>query len=357
MLFSRGNNNNVVDYGLGITEDNYSLQLHPTPLLATVVTTTTTTMEESHVHAGNEGKKSFPVDKNTLPTKMTPAMTILTEDAAAATSPITSVSASASAATSDLPLVSTVSPLELESSTTDSTNPSTLHTHTHTEMETTTLHREKFDDNDDDDDYDDDEIQKDAATDRVANVVYCALIFFMGLSMVAVLLVLSLIANYGFVALVIVTLLIVAVLGLAWFVHRTLWKEAKLQPVRRKIRRWKALTTAVVLEEVRNFQLEWNEHLLLTNGDYDLYDDDNDDEEQDGEDFTPDNHHQTASTATPKKKGKKRAKSILFKFVKPFLRRGGRRRRRNTKEADNPSPRQQMHTDTSSNPYQAPEVV
>ena len=52
-------------------------------------------------------------------------------------------------------------------------------------------------------------------------------------------------------------------------------EDARLKPVRRQIRRWKAVATAVVLKEIRDFQLDWNEHLLLTDGsEYNLYDDD-----------------------------------------------------------------------------------
>jgi hypothetical protein len=103
-------------------------------------------------------------------------------------------------------------------------------------------------------------------------------------------------------------------------------EDAKWKPVRRQIRHWKAVATQVVLNEVRMFQLDWNEHLLLTDGKagYDFYGDDDDDD-----DYIPTVIAQAAGNKDKPKQN--RAKSVLFKMVKPFLRVGGRRRTRRQK--------------------------
>lgn len=44
-------------------------------------------------------------------------------------------------------------------------------------------------------------------------------------------------------------------------------QDRVMRPVRRKIRRWHAIATAVVVNEIKDFQLDIQDHLLLTNGD------------------------------------------------------------------------------------------
>jgi hypothetical protein len=171
-------------------------------------------------------------------------------------------------------------------------------------------------------------VTKDAADKIVAMIVHFALAFFVVLAAVASFLAITLVTQFGFLAFMIVFLLLIAVCGIAWFVDHVMQEDAKWKPVRKQIRHWKAVATQVVLNEVRMFQLDWNEHLLLTDGksDYDLYGDDDDDD---------DIPAAISKAAKNKDKPKQnRGKSVLFKLVKPFLKVGGRRRRkRQEKEA------------------------
>jgi cation transport ATPase len=163
-------------------------------------------------------------------------------------------------------------------------------------------------------------IKKDAADKVVALIVHFALAFFVVLVIVASFLAIKLVSHFGFLAFTIVFFLLMAVCGIAWFVDHVMKEDAKWKPVRQQIRHWKAVATAVVLEEVRLFQLDWNEHLLLTDGkaDYDLYDDD--------VDAIP--AVISKATRNKDKPKQKRGRSVLFKMVKPFLHVGERRRRR-----------------------------
>lgn len=173
----------------------------------------------------------------------------------------------------------------------------------------------------------DPEIQQDAAERYVACIVHAMLFFFVALAATAAILAMILVSQYGFFAFVVILFLIGIIVGIIMFVDKAMREQAEWKPVRRKIRRWKALATAVVLKEIRDFQLDWNEHLLLTDGsEYNLYD----------EDEVPnlDVDNAAAAAKDPKPKKKRGGRSALFKVVKPFLKVGGRRRkRRKEKEA------------------------
>jgi hypothetical protein len=168
-------------------------------------------------------------------------------------------------------------------------------------------------------------VKKDAADKIVSMIVHFALAFFIVLAAVASFLAITLVTQFGFLTFMIVSLLLMVFCGIAWFVDHVMQEDAKWKPVRKQIRHWKAVATQVVLNEVRMFQLDWNEHLLLTDGktDDDLYGDDDDDIAT-----------VIAKAARNEDKPKQnRRKSVLFKMVKPFLRVGGRRRRKRQEEA------------------------
>ena len=165
-------------------------------------------------------------------------------------------------------------------------------------------------------------IKRDAADKIVGLIVHFALAFFLVLVVVASFLAIKLVSQFGFLAVVIVVFLLIVVCGIAWFVDHVMKEDANWKPVRRQIHHWKAVATAVVLEEVRLFQLDWNEHLLLTDGkaDYNMYEDDDD------VDAIPSDISKAARNKDKPKQ--KRRRSVLFKMVKPFLNVGERRRRR-----------------------------
>ena len=122
---------------------------------------------------------------------------------------------------------------------------------------------------------DDPQIQHDAAEQYVSCCVHAMLFFFVALAVISAVLAIIMVSQYGFFAFVIIALFLCVVLGLVMFVDKVMKEDARLKPVRRQIQRWKAVATAVVLKEIRDFQLDWNEHLLLTDGsEYNLYDDD-----------------------------------------------------------------------------------
>jgi hypothetical protein len=85
-------------------------------------------------------------------------------------------------------------------------------------------------------------------------------------------------------------------------------------------RKLKAMATAAIVQEVRHFRRDWHEHLQLTDGTCDNNDDlPNDDDSMLFEGTIPN------ETTKNKRKG---SKSIMFKFIKPFLKLGKLRRRK-----------------------------
>mmetsp|Transcript_24774 Transcript_24774/g.44870 ORF Transcript_24774/g.44870 Transcript_24774/m.44870 type:complete len:295 (-) Transcript_24774:224-1108(-) len=127
---------------------------------------------------------------------------------------------------------------------------------------------------DDDDDkektdefhYDDDEIKKDAANIMVTFCVHLSLAFFAALFCGAIFASVVVVSAYGFVTFAAACTL-VGGLGISGFyVTRLVLNDAKLKPMRRKVKRWQAIATAVIVQEVRDFQADMNAHFLLTNG-------------------------------------------------------------------------------------------
>lgn len=114
--------------------------------------------------------------------------------------------------------------------------------------------------------YDDEEIQKDAANEVVAMVVHIAIGFFMILFFGALIVSIFIVSKYGFFTLLIILILMIMVLTIGYFVSKIMDRDEVLRPVRRKIKRWHAVATAVVIKEIQDFHLDLNEHLLLMNG-------------------------------------------------------------------------------------------
>jgi hypothetical protein len=114
--------------------------------------------------------------------------------------------------------------------------------------------------------YDDEEIQKDAANEIVAMVVHIAIGFFMILFFGALIVSIFIVSKYGFFTLLIILILMTMALAIGYFVSKIMDRDEVLRPVRRKIKRWHAVATAVVIKEIQDFHLDLNEHLLLTNG-------------------------------------------------------------------------------------------
>ena len=182
----------------------------------------------------------------------------------------------------------------------------------------------------DDYNYDDEDIQRDAATEHMAVIVHIALGFFFFLFMTSIIVAIIIVGEYGFLTFVIVIALIFTVLILTYFISKTLDQDKIMKPARRKIRRWHAVATAVIVNEIKDFQLDINEHLMLTNGD--AY---NDDCSSIGGAY----QHMDDNASRKKRKG---PRSKMFRFIlKPLLKKkNGRRfdfrkRNKNTNDENN----------------------
>ena len=131
----------------------------------------------------------------------------------------------------------------------------------------------------DDYNYDDEEIQRDAANDTVACIVYLALGFFMVLFFGVTVAIIIIVGKYGFVVCIILSVLLFIVLLLGHIIVHFMEQDRVLRPMKKKMRRWHAIATAVVVNELKNFHLDLNDHLLLTYDenyqDDDHYDSDN----------------------------------------------------------------------------------
>ncbi|KAL3903222.1 MAG: hypothetical protein SGILL_010527 [Bacillariaceae sp.] len=149
--------------------------------------------------------------------------------------------------------------------------------------------------------------------DRMAAwAIHVALIFFCGLVVASVLISFTVIRNYGFVALVGLMIVVTFVGFLAVFVDQTiLSKNDKLKPIRQKIAAAVNATKGLIKEEYHLLVRDWNEHLLLTQGQeqYQAYA-----EAGDGNTGLP-----SSSRLPPPSVPQDRKRSKLFKLVKPFL--------------------------------------
>jgi hypothetical protein len=163
--------------------------------------------------------------------------------------------------------------------------------------------------------YDDEEIQRDAANETVAMMIHIALGFFMFLFFGALVACILIVSNYGFLTFILVSTILFAALTIGYFISKMMDEDKVLKPVRRKIRRMHALATAVVVQELRDFHMDLNEHLMLTNGG---------DDEDVADDYgrMDDNGevHAHQGKTQAKKKKRRGPRSKVFGFlVKPFL--------------------------------------
>lgn len=153
----------------------------------------------------------------------------------------------------------------------------------------------------------------DASNQRVACIVHIALVFFSVLVGVAVVLVFSLVQQFGLLALVLTSVLVMAVLGLACFLDNVMKEDKKWKPLRNKIRHWQSVTKAVLVQEFKQFQLDWNEYLLLTDGKME--------------------YNANEENIESAQKPKRQQRSMLFRVMKPLLRIRNLGRRRKDRAA------------------------
>ena len=185
------------------------------------------------------------------------------------------------------------------------------------------------DDNDNDDDqirYTHEDIQRDASSIAVMAMVNVALIFFAGLFVCAIAGSILFMGQFGFVTLCIVICLVGIVVGTVAWITKIITGDKKLRPVQRKMRRWRAIAKAVVVNEMINFRLDMQEHLLLTNGGEcgDPGDDGYCYEEMDANDnndgTSSGQQTSTATNSSAPNANNSKSRSVIFGLmVKPFV--------------------------------------
>jgi hypothetical protein len=208
--------------------------------------------------------------------------------------------------------------------------------------------------------FDDKDIQLDAADDYVGLIVHISLGFFLLLFIGIIIVCVFIASTYGFVIFAALCLLVFTVIIVGYYcVARVLLDDQTLKPVRRKMKRWQALATAVVVQEIRNFQMELREHLLLTAAEDDNYystNDDSSDKNHSGptaqkhcnkSDATNGGDYQNLENLEKEKKIKtKRRKSVFFGLMKPIIPKNprkfkifrGRKKQQQQQNQENPLP-------------------
>jgi len=186
------------------------------------------------------------------------------------------------------------------------------------------------DDDDDDDAIDLEKVKQDAANDAVAMGIFAALGFFIVLFSSTMVMVILLVSKYGVVAWVSVSSLCFLLCGGGFLTYKYISKEKKMRKAHKNILYWKEVAVQVVLNEIEAFQIEMNEHLMITDGEdeYDTEDNFNDYQPMHAESRNPsftqekgdDNFRQNPSSSSSKDSKKtKKKKSVLFGMIKPFL--------------------------------------
>jgi len=112
---------------------------------------------------------------------------------------------------------------------------------------------------------DDEDIHRDIANQIVMCIVHVALAFFCLLFICGVIIAIFVASRYGVVTFAVLAVLLVIMTFIGYFVYKTLNEDKAMKPLRRKIRQWNVIATEALVNELRNFQLDINEHLLLGN--------------------------------------------------------------------------------------------
>ena len=162
--------------------------------------------------------------------------------------------------------------------------------------------------------YTDQDIQRDASSIAVMAAVNVALLFFAGLFACAVAGSILFMGQFGFVTPCLVLFLVGIVGGTVAWIVSIIAGDEKLRPVRRKMDRWQAIAKAVVVNEIVNFRLDMQEHMLLTDG-RDCDDDEEGYYEEMGEAPEATDSARATNASTDGK-----SRSVIFGLlVKPFV--------------------------------------
>jgi hypothetical protein len=166
----------------------------------------------------------------------------------------------------------------------------------------------------------------------VGNIINLALYFFTFLAIGAMIMITIFLVQFGVLVMVVVFTLTIILFGLGYFLDRVMQEDANWRPVQSRIQILKGLATNALFQEVRNFQRDWNAHLLLTDGTCQ-----NNDDEVLQDDNDANNFSRLDDVASPTKeikgnRGKGTGKSVVFQLVKPFLKLRKLRQRNKTKK-------------------------
>lgn len=108
----------------------------------------------------------------------------------------------------------------------------------------------------------------DVSDKATAWAIHICLIVFAVIVIVAVVLAFLAIESYGVVAIVAISMIVLALGGLGWFVHSIVQDDHRLRPIRREIHSWTKVIQQIVQDEMDAFYDEWqDEYKLLTYGD------------------------------------------------------------------------------------------
>ena len=184
----------------------------------------------------------------------------------------------------------------------------------------------------------------DVSDKATAWAIHICLIVFAVIVIVAVVLAFLAIESYGVVAIVAISMIVLALGGLGWFVHSIVQDDHRLRPIRREIHSWTKVIQQIVQDEMDAFYDEWqDEYKLLTYGDVSSTKDGTQQQQQQHPtnqksldepsslDCDPSN---SISMPSPRRK----RKSVLFTMVRPFLtvkRRVFSRSKRNNSNSNN----------------------
>ena len=145
--------------------------------------------------------------------------------------------------------------------------------------------------------------------------IHIALIFFCGLVIASVILTFTVVRDYGFLTLILAGFIIVFCGFLACFVDNTILStNPKLRPVRQKILSVVRATRKMLEDEYRLFVHDWNENLLLTEGNSQ-----NNNETQTTTKTSNPMDDNNSGFLPLSAKERRKKQSRVFKMIKPFL--------------------------------------
>jgi len=166
-----------------------------------------------------------------------------------------------------------------------------------------------------------DAMQRDEANDTVALTIFLFLFLFGCLFVFSTALIITFVIKFGVIEFTALSVLCFIVLVGGWFLAKNIIEESKMQHAKKTIVYWKEIAEVVIIEEMRRFKFEWNEHYLLTNDECNESNEINERRDGNETNFVKElnNENRNIDSFETVEKKAKEGKSILFRLVKPFL--------------------------------------